>query len=116
MTHWQIGNTHAHTHAHAHKHTPIYIHTECHPDLLDILFGPDVRRMYQGAHDLHIAMYDKGLVRPVSVDANSAVVVDWVRQLATLPQHLVVTFKLAGVGRLWQSDKGEGTDKLSFRY
>lgn len=76
------------------------MYTECRPDLLDIFFGPDVRRVHQGAHDLQVAVDDQGLVRPVGVDADSAVVVHRVGQLAALPQHLVVTFKLAWVGCL----------------
>lgn len=87
-------------HTQMHKHTIISIHTVCHPDLLNIFFGPDVRRVYHGAHDLQVAMDNKGLVWPVSVDADSPVVVDWVWQLTTLPEHFVVTFKLAWVGCL----------------
>lgn len=48
----------------------------CHPDLLHVFFGPDIRWVYQGAHDLHVAMDNESLIRPVSVDADSSVVVD----------------------------------------
>lgn len=92
------------------------IHIECHPDLLDIFFGPDVRRVNQGAHDLQVAMDNKGLVWPVGVDADSPVVVHRVWQLAALPQHLVVTFKLARVGCLEERQRRRCTDKQRFRY
>lgn len=88
-------------------HTQFFknIHATPHPDLLDVLLGPDVRRVNQGAHNLHVAMDNEGLVWPVGVDAHSPVVVDRVWQLASLPQHLVVTLKLARVGRLRHRDK-----------
>lgn len=93
-----------------------HTHTDTrHPDLLDIFFGSDVRRVNQGAHDLQVAVDNKGLIRPVGVDSDSPVVVHRVRQLATLPQHLVVTLKLAGVGRLSERQRRGCTDKLCFR-
>lgn len=55
------------------KHTVTQIASGA--DLLDVFFGPDVRWVYQGAHDLQVAVDNKGLVRPVGVDADSPVVV-----------------------------------------
>lgn len=83
-----------------------------HPDLLDVFFGPDVGWVNQGAHDLQVAVDNKGLVWPVGVDSDSPVVVHRVGQLAALPQHLVVTLKLAGVGRLSERQRRRCTDKL----
>lgn len=74
--------------------------TRKHPDLLNILFGSDVRRMHKGAHDLEITVDNKGLVGTVGVDADSPVMVDRVGYLASLPEHIRVTFKLAWVGCL----------------
>lgn len=85
----------------------LHTQTHTHPDLLDIFFCPDVRRVDQGAHDLQVAMDDEGLIGAVSVDTDSTVMVHGVWQLPTLPQHLVVTFKLAWVGCLTHRTKEE---------
>lgn len=87
------------------------MYCDCHPDLLDIFFGPDVRWVHKGAHDLQVAMDNEGLVRSVCIDTDSPVVVDGVWQLSTLPQHLVVAFKLAWVGCLSQRSKEGDTKK-----
>lgn len=83
------------------------------PDLLHVFLGPDVRGVHQRAHDLQVAVDHEGLVRPVGVDADPAVVVHRIWQLAALPQHLVVAFKLARVGGLVETH--EQTALLIFR-
>lgn len=98
------------------EHTLQQIHGECHPDLLDIFFGPDVRRVYQGTHDFQVAVDNKGLVWPVCVDAHPAVVVHRIWQLTTLPQHLVVAFKLTWVGSLQERKSRWCMDKQCLSY
>lgn len=88
---------------HTAKHKPVRTHSQRPADLLDVFFGPDVRRVHQRAHNLQVAVDHEGLVRPVSVDAHPAVVVHRIWQLAPLPQHLVVAFKLAWVGSLMET-------------
>lgn len=90
---------------HTLKHQPVWTHGGRRADLLHVFLGPDVRRVHQRAHDLQVAVDDQGLVRPIGVDADPAVVVDRIRQLASLPQHLVIAFKLARVGSLEQTHK-----------
>lgn len=43
--------------------------------LFHILLSADVRRMYQGTHDLYVAMDDQSFVRSIGVDAHSAMVI-----------------------------------------
>lgn len=81
------------------------MHGERHADLLDVLFGPDVGGVHQRAHDLQVAVDHECLVRPIGVDADPAVMVHRVWQLATLPQHFVVALKLAWVGGLMETHK-----------
>lgn len=70
------------------------------PHLLHVLLGPQVRGVHERAHDLDVAMHHQRLIRPVRVNAHTAMVEDRVRHLRPLPQHLAVTLKLAWIGGL----------------
>lgn len=87
------------------------------PHLLHVLLGPQVRGVHERAHDLDVAVHHQRLVRPVRVDAHTAMVEDRVGHLRPLPQHVAVTLKLARVGSLAQVggkglDQSQGTGDL----
>lgn len=77
--------------------------------LLHILLGSNIGRMHKGSHDLHIAVDNQGLVRPVRVDAHSAVMIHRVWHLPSLPQHFTVTLKLTWIRCL--RDRGRETER-----
>ena len=72
-----------HANSMIHDNTKQRINTHTH--LLDVLFGPEVRRVHQGTHNFEVAVDDHSLIWTVSIDAHPAVVVDRVWQLTTLP-------------------------------
>lgn len=78
--------------------------------LLDVLLHSDIRRVHQGAHDLHVAVDHQGFVRAVRVDSHAAVVEHGVRELRPLPEHVAVALKLPRVGSLWRNGK-TGTER-----
>lgn len=79
--------------------------------LLHILLGSNIGRMHKGSHDLHIAVDNQGLIRPVRVDAHSAVMIHRVWHLPSLPQHFTVTLKLTWIRCLRDREKERNKDR-----
>lgn len=78
--------------------------------LLDVLLHPQVRRVHQRTHDLHVAVDHQGFVGAIRVDADPAVVKHGVGELGPLPEHVAVALKLPGVGGLG-TDGDVGNEK-----